>query len=174
MGARGRLVVGVCEHAHSLAALRYAAQRAGTDGSEVVAVHVRRADAPAVSYFDVGGVYRQWESECEELAFTETVAALAGRVPTWRYLALRGDPAACLAGAAAAVDATAIVVGRHGRRRFGWLQRAVTRSLRRGPVPVVAVDADARPVYVGGPRPAGAERAARPRTGSAGETELAA
>jgi nucleotide-binding universal stress UspA family protein len=147
MSARGRLVVGVCEHAHSLAALRYAADRADSAGEEVVAVHVRRADAPAVSYFDVSGVYRQWESECEELAFTETLAALAGRAPSWRYLALRGDPADCLAGAAATVGATAIVVGQHGRRRFGRPRRTVTRSLRRGPVPVVVVDADARPLF---------------------------
>jgi nucleotide-binding universal stress UspA family protein len=146
--ARKPLVVGVCEHAHSTAALRYAADRARRSQEEIVAVHVRAAVAP-VSYFDVTGVQRTWEAECEELAFSDTVATLGGRAPSWRYLSRRGDPARCLAATAVELGATAIVLGHDIARRFGWLRRTVTRSLRSGPVPVVVVDSAARPVPAG-------------------------
>ena len=104
------LVVGVCEHAHSTAALRYAADRARRSQEEVVAVHVRRVTTPAVSHFDVTGVQRSWETECEELVFSDIVATLGGRA-TWRYLSRRGDPARCLAATAVELGARTIVLG---------------------------------------------------------------
>jgi nucleotide-binding universal stress UspA family protein len=143
---RGRLVVGVCEHPHSAAALRYAADRARASVEEVVAVHVQRTHRPCIPFFDVSGVLRKWDAEYEEVAFADTVATLGGAAPAWRYLARRGDPARCLAAVAVEIGATAIVLGHDVTRRFGGLRRTVTRALRRAPVPVVVVDADARPV----------------------------
>src|SRR5215470_5301544 len=150
-----RLVVGVCEHAHSTAALRYAAQRARAGRVDVVAVHVQRAAPPALSYFDVSGVVRTLDAACEELAFRDTVDVLAGQAPSWRYLSLRGDPARCLAAVAAEIGAVAIVLGAD-RRRSHRFRRTVARALRRGSVPLVLVDTDAQPVPAGGLR----ERAA--------------
>jgi nucleotide-binding universal stress UspA family protein len=146
--AKLRLVVGVCEHAHSIAALRYAAQRARASRADLVAVHVQRAAPPALSYFDVSGVLRAWAAECEELAFSDLLGALAGQRLSWRYLSLHGDPARCLATVAAETGAAAIVLGQD-RRRSDRFRRTVARALRRGPVPLVLVDADAQPVPAG-------------------------
>jgi nucleotide-binding universal stress UspA family protein len=146
-----RLVVGVCEHAHSTAALRYAAQVARDGRAELVAVHVRRTAAPPLSYFDVGGVLRAWDAEHEELAFRDVLDVLGGRAPSWRYLSLRGDPARGLAAVAADIGAVAIVLGRD-RRRSDRFRRTVAGALRRGPVPLVLVDANAQPVPAGKPQ----------------------
>ncbi len=163
---RNCLVVGVCEHPHSAAALRYAADRALTSLEEVVAVHVQRNHVPCIPFFDVSGVLRKWDAEYEEAAFFDTVAVLGGQAPTWRYLARRGDPARCLAATAAEIGATAIVLGHDTKRRFGGLRRTVARALRRAPVPVVLVGSDARPVQARGrarPATAGAAVPVRPQ-----------
>lgn len=151
VAVRKRLVVGVCEHPHSTAALRYAADRALTSLEEIVAVHVQRTHVPFIPPFDVTAVLRRWAEEHEDIAFSSTVAALRGQAPAWRYLARRGDPARCLAAAAVETGATAIVLGHDVEWRFGGLRRTVARALRRAPVPVVVVGADARPVLTRGP-----------------------
>jgi nucleotide-binding universal stress UspA family protein len=76
------------------------------------------------------------------------VGALAGQPLSWRYLSRHGDPASCLAAVAAEVGAVAIVLGQD-RRRWDRFRRTVARALRRGPVPLVLVGADAQPLQAG-------------------------
>jgi nucleotide-binding universal stress UspA family protein len=134
-----RFVVGACEHEHGTPALRYAAERAAACGGEVIAVHVTRSLQLASGGFDVSAYAEGYAVACEQAAFDQAVSVLAGSGCRWRYLTASGPVGRQLVAVAAAVSAAAIVVGARPRSPLRPLGRPVTRSLRRSPLPVVAV-----------------------------------
>ncbi len=143
MGAREVpcILAGVCEHAHSEHAVRYAAEWAQMLRGEVVAVHIRRLMPWVLCPYETACLSHDWQDACEQLAVERAVRVLAAGAVPWRVVSRPGGVAQGLAAEASAQNAAAIVVGAGSPKRSGRLPRgSVARTLRRAArVSVIAV-----------------------------------